>query len=605
MGIGLNTIKFEMIRMLLKNGFFLVSILSCLTQLTFGSHYVSLRGMGQPKYKKKFSHFAYANPVAPKGGHLNLYTASRFTTVHPYTDVGVPPPYINLIYATLMKPARDNLEAAYPYLAESVTIDPMHTSVVFTLRKNAVFHNGEPIQAEDVAFSFSILKKEGPLSLRSLLQHISKVEIVDERTIKFIFQEPNKALAYHLGSLPVFCKKSLLGKDWQKEPSLMGSGPYKIQSYELGNFITYERVKNWWGESIASNKGFYNFDSIKVTYYADSRVGFESFKKGLVDWWRDERISNWYKGYDFEAYRQGKVKKISFAKPYYHGLTGLFMNTRRPHLEDIRVRKALSLLFDFEWLNRARFFNSYKRNTSIFMNSGYGAPQIMTAKERKLAAVYGMDSLEEDEKRTTRSLSIKDDRDRFAKALLLLKEAGWVLQNGTLVSEKTGQPMVLDLVVPSSGHVPLFQHFLGNLKKMGIEVHIKGIDRACYTALERNLEFDLIFHFHPDVVIPGAEQDLFWSSKGVNSLGTFNLSGVSDPIVDDLVSRIKTAENRIELKTYTALLDRLVTLGYYLIPGWVPQKSYIAYWRKLNVLHKDASLYEIDTWWVRTQKKAH
>lgn len=229
----------------------------------------------------------------------------------------------------------------------------------------------------------------------------------------------------------------------------------------------------------------------------------------------------------------------------------------------------------------------------------------MTAKERKLAAVYGMDSLEEDEKRTTRSLSIKDDRDRFAKALLLLKEAGWVLQNGTLVSEKTGQPMVLDLVVPSSGHVPLFQHFLGNLKKMGIEVHIKGIDRACYTALERNLEFDLIFHFHPDVVIPGAEQDLFWSSKGVNSLGTFNLSGVSDPIVDDLVSRIKTAENRIELKTYTALLDRLVTLGYYLIPGWVPQKSYIAYWRKLNVLHKDASLYEIDTWWVRTQKKAH
>jgi microcin C transport system substrate-binding protein len=595
-----------MIRMLLKNSFFLVILLSWLTQLTFGSHYVSLRGMGQPKYKKKFSHFAYANPSAPKGGHLNLYTASRFTTVHPYMDVGVPPPYINLIHATLMKPARDNLEAAYPYLAESVSIDPTSTSVVFTLRKSALFHNGEPIQAEDVAFSFDLLKKEGPLSLKSFLQLVSKVEIIDGRTIRFIFQEPNRDLPYQLGSLPVFCKQSLKGKDWKKESSLIGSGPYKIQSYELGNFITYERIKNWWGESIPSNKGFYNFDEIKVTYYADSRVGFEAFKKGLVDWWRDERISNWYKRYDFEAYHEGKVKKISFSKPFYHGLTGFFMNTRRPPLEDIRVRKALSLVFDFEWLNRARFFNSYKRNTSIFMNSGYGAPRTMSAEEKKLAEAYGMRSPPEEEERAARALTIKNDRERFSKALLLLKEAGWVLRNGVLVSEKTDRPMVLDLVVPSSGHVPLFQHFLGNLKKVGIEAHIKGIDRACYIALERSLEFDLIFHFHPDVVIPGVEQDLFWASRGANTLGTFNLSGVSDPLVDDLVSKIKTAKNISILKTYTALLDRIITLGYYLIPGWVPQKSYVAYWRKLNVLPQDASLYEIDTWWVRTlEHKVH
>ncbi len=450
-----------MVSMLLIKCLFFLGVLSCFGQTATCSYYVSLRGMGQPKYKEKFTHFSYANPSAPKGGHLNIYTPTRFNTLHSYAEMGLPAPYLDLVYATLMKVPRDNLEAAYPYLAESVTVDPSHTFVVFKVRKDGRFHNGEPIQAEDVVFSFELLKKEGLLSFRSLFQAIKEVNILDGHTVKFVFQSPNRDLPYRLAIMPIFSKNSLVGKDWKKETHLIGSGPYKIQSYDFGKFITYERVMNWWGEKLPSHKGFYNFDTFKVTYYAESRVGFEAFKKGLIDWWRDERISNWYKGYDFDSCRQGEVKRISFSKPYYHGLTGFFMNTRRPYLADIRVRKALSLLFDFDWLNKSRFFDSYKRNTSIFMNSGYGAPQKMSVREKKLADSYRANLLKT-LGNPEHSLQIKSDRDRFSKAMSLFESAGWVLQNGTLISQKTGQPMVLDLVIFSSGQVPIVQHFIGN-----------------------------------------------------------------------------------------------------------------------------------------------
>ena len=213
------------------------------------------------------------------------------------------------------------------------------------------------------------------------------------------------------------------------------------------------------------------------------------------------------------------------------------------------------------------------------MNSGYGAPDLL-GKKRMLR-----------------------ERDRIRKSLSLLKEAGWVLKDGNLVSKKTLQPLVIELLVFAPGHVPMFQHFLGSLKKIGIEARIKGSDLSHYTSSLRNLDFDMALHFHPHVAIPGPEQELFWGSQWMDKPSTLNLSGVNDPVVDDLVSKIKKAKSLKDLKTYTALLDRIITLGYYLIPGWTPQKSYLAYWRKLNVIHKDASLYDTDTLWTRALEK--
>ncbi|MFN7662275.1 MAG: extracellular solute-binding protein [Alphaproteobacteria bacterium] len=563
-----------------------VTFLWCAAQADSESHYVALRGMGQPKYKQNFAYFDYVNPCAPKGGHLNLYTSYRFDSLNPYKDMGTPAPHADWVFATLMKSSRDNMDVSYPFVAQYVQVDRDYKFVTFSLRKKAFFHNGDPITAHDVAVSFQVLKRGGKVSWRPWLAQVDRVEILDSHTIKFVFQGSNRDLPYFLGSLPIFSKKDLQKKEWGKQEVMVGSGPYKIKSYHSGKFIIYERIQKWWGENIPCQKGFHNFDEVKVTYYADSRVGFEAFKKGLVDWWKEERISNWHKGYDFKAAQKGQIVKAIFEKPFYHGLTGVFINTRQPHLKDIRVRQALNLLFDFEWLNKTRFFNSYQRNKSIFMNTGYGAGTFLNGDKKGL-----------------KEPPCLKPRDRIQKALGLLKEAGWHLKNGILISKRTKKRFSVDLLVYAPGHRTLFENFVQNLKQVGIEAHFKGGDMASYRQRVRDLDFDLVLHFHPHVVIPGPEQELFWKSTEANKPGTLNLSGVQDRKVDDLVQKIKISHNLQDLKTYTSLLDRLITLGYYLIPGWIPEKSYVAYWKKINVKQANASLYDIDTFWLTEQEK--
>ena len=571
------------------------------------SYYVSLRGMGQPKYKKEFTHFNYANPKAPKGGKLSLSTSRRLDQLNPYVSLGGDSIQTENVFATLMKAPRDNIEVAYPYLAESVLVDPKGMFVTFFLRKKAFFHSGDLITAQDVAFSFHLLKKQGSPQFQSMYQDVRSVRVLTPRAIKFYFQKKNRDLPYMLGALPILSQKSLEGKNFKSESlSLVGSGPYKVGSHRRGKFILYNRTPHWWGEDLPCNKGFHNFDVIKIGWYADSRVGFEAFKRGLVDWWKEERIGNWHMGYDFPAFRQGNVKRTTYAKPFYHGLTGLFINTRRSNLSDWRVRKALNILFNFKWLNKVRFFNSYKRNTSIFMNSGYGSFSPMDTAERDLCRQYDPSLLPCDifegppsEEDTSKGLS----RHHFQRALSLLKEGGWNLEKGHLVHSETKKPMTVDLLVYAVGHVKIFQDFLKNLKRVGIRGRIRGVDLSYYMSCLRKRDFDIILHFHPHVIIPGAEQEVFWSSKWAYSSSGLNLSGVKNPIVDDLVEKIKTTENLERLKTYTALLDRIVRLEYYLIPSWTPQKSYVAYWKKLNVIQNDASLYSPDTWWIRALEK--
>ncbi|MDC0348850.1 extracellular solute-binding protein [Alphaproteobacteria bacterium] len=571
------------------------------------SYYVSLRGMGQPKYKKEFTHFSYANPKAPKGGQINLSTSRRLDQLNPYVSLGGDSIQTENVFATLMKAPRDNIEVAYPYLAESVSVDPNGKFVTFFLRKGASFHSGEPITAQDVAFSFHLLKRQGSPQFQSMYQGVKSVQVLTPYVVKFYFQKKNRDFPYMLGALPILSQKSLEGKNFKSESlSLVGSGPYKVESHTRGKSISYSRIHHWWGEDLPCNKGFHNFDMIKIVWYANSRVGFEAFKRGLVDWWKEERIGNWYMGYDFPAFRQGNVEKKTYTKPFYHGLTGLFINTRRPNLSDWRVRKALNILFNFKWLNKVRFFDSYKRNKSIFMNSGYGSFSSMGAAERDLCRQYEPSllpqgifedpSLEED---TSKGLS----RHHFQKALSLFKEAGWDLEKGQLVHSETKKEMTIDLLVYAPGHVSIFQDFLQNLKRVGIKGRIRGVDLSYYMSCLRKRDFDIVLHFHPHVIIPGAEQEVFWSSKWANSSSGLNLSGVKNPIVDDLVEKIKTTESLKHLKTYTALLDRIIRLEYYLVPSWTPQKSYVAYWKKLSVVQKDASLYSPDTWWIKALEK--
>ncbi len=386
-----------------------------------------------------------------------------------------------------------------------------------------------------------------------------------------------------------------------QQGKLLGSGPYRIHSFERKKMICFERLKDWWARDIPSQKGFYNFDCIQVNHFSDTRVAFEAFKKGTIDWWKDERISNWYKGYDFAAAHDGRVIRKKYKKPFYHGLTALFINTRRAHLKSAHVRQALNLLFNFEWLNRSLFFSQYERNKSIHMNSGFGASYPLSLSERAACREIGISaqSLE-----TKPRFSFKGTAKGFSacqkkEIIGLFEKGGWIFEHGRLLHKDTKQPMKLEILVYAPGHRRIFRNYVDTLKSYGIDAELKGFDLTDYMTCMRKFDYDLVLHFHPHVSIPGKEQSIFWSSRWVDVPGTLNLSGVSSADVDVLTRQIRNCRDPKKLKIYTSLLDHVIGVGYYIIPGWAPPKNRVAYWHKLNMKDTPASLYDTDTAWLR------
>lgn len=564
--------------------------------------------MGTPGYGARFSHFSYANPRAPKGGQLNLSTGKRIEIVNVFSALGVDGNHEHYLFAHLMKVPRDDITIAYPYVARAVEVDPKKMFVVFYLNPNAVFHDQTPIVSDDVQFTFELLKKEGAPRFLQLFENVKQVTTKGRHQVIFRFKKADDDLPFYLAQIPVLSKSSLAGKDFKKtarRAQLLGSGPYRIHSFDRKKWILFERVKDWWAADIPSQKGFYNFDRIKVNHFTDTRVAFEGFKKGVIDWWKDERISNWYNGYNFSAVKKGEVKREKYKKPFYHGLTGLFINTRRSHLKNVHVRQALNLLFNFDWMNRSLFFGQYERNQSIHMNSGFGARYPMSQAERQVCREVGVDpALVEHAPQfsfegTGEGLSAPQKQ----KITDLFRKGGWVFDKGKLRHQKTKKIMHLDILVFAPGHRRIFRNYISVLRRFGIEAELKGFDLTDYMTFLRKCDYDLALHFHPHVSIPGKEQEIFWSSQWVDKPGTLNLSGVSLPSVDLLTEKIKQCRDHKKLKLYTSLLDRLIGVGYYIIPGWAPSENRVAYWSKINMMDMPASLYETDTCWLRKLEK--
>ncbi len=567
--------------------------------------YVCTRGMGVPKYKKGFACFNYANSKAPKKGIVNLYTSRQFDSFNPFIIKGVAPEGMpDLVFARLMKAPLDNGEVAYPYVAEKVKISPDYRSVTFYLNKTAKFQDGSPITAQDVKFSFEVLKKKGVPIYRAWYKGVKGTKTINDSTICFVFEAPSRDLSFLLGKLPILSRAHYQKYNFSegKQPPL-GSGPYKIKSTTKGGDIIYERVKNWWGENLPVNKGHYNFDIIKYVHFATSTVGFESFKKGEIDWWREDRISNWMENYDFPSIEEGLVLQKTFKKPVPHGLNAFFINTRRSHLSDWRVRKALNLLFNFEWLNQAKFHGVYIRNTSIFMNTEFGAKGPITSDQVSFLNSYPKTLLPPEifTKTNFETTNTVDGvgRQNLEEAMKLLKQAGWTLKKDKLRHPKQKEPFSLDIVLYAAGQRKLVENFAKNLEGVGITPHVLVLPLSAYYERFNEFDFDVILNYHPPVFIPGIEQEDFWGSQEAMTPGTLNLSGVEDKVVDGLVKKILESKTIPRLKTYTSLLDRVINAQYYLIPGWVPKDNYVAFSQELKCLGKDASFYEIDTWWKK------
>ena len=573
-------------------------------------HGISMHG--EPKYSEDFKYFDYVNPDAPKGGRLNLYSFGNFDNLNPYILKGIPPSGIELTFDTLMASAKDEPFSEYGLLAESIEVPEDRSYIAFNLRKEAVFHDRTPVTAEDVVFSFNILKEKGNPLYRYYYANVSEVKATSPHRVLFIFDKgvDNRELPLILGQLPVFSAKSWEGKDFASTTltPILGSGPYRISSFEPGRYIVYERDPDYWGKDLPVNKGSYNFSQIRYDFYRDTTVSLEAFKSGVFDLRIENEAKKWGNGYKFPAYDKGLVKKVEFRHHLPSGMQGFVFNTRRDIFKDRKVREALSYAFDFEWSNKHLFYDLYSRTKSYFDNSDMAAKGLPSGDELKLLSLWE-DSLPE-EVFTKEYIPPKTDgkgniRPNLLKAYKLLKEAGWEYKEGKLRNLQ-GDVFKFEIIIDSANAGAwerITLPFVKNLQRLGIEAKVRIIDVTQYQNRINSFDFDMITAIWGQSLSPGNEQRSFWSSSSADQKGSKNYAGIKDVAVDSMIEKIISAKDDKALKAAVRALDRILLWGYYVIPQWHSKVTRIAFWDKFGI-PDEIPLQGVDimTWWYDEEK---
>lgn len=564
------------------------------------------------KYPADFKHFEYVNPNAPKGGTLRLAAPGTFDSLNPFILKGTPDNYISTFtqVSLMTQQSHDERFTQYCLAAESIEVPEDKSWVIFNLRPEAQFHDGTPLRAQDVVFTFHTVKEKGLPHLRSYFQNVRKVEALTPLRVKFTFGETgNMEMPGIVGQMPILSKKYYDTVDFTKTTleAPLGSGPYRVVSVTPGKRVVYERIKNWWGENLPVRKGQYNFDRVQVEYYRDSTVAFEAFKAHQYDYHADGSAKNWHTGYHFPAAQKGWVQKRAFPHESPTALTGFFFNTRRDLFQDRRVREAISLAFDFEWTNKHIFYNAYQRLRSTFTNTGFSADALPTPGELKILEPY-KDKIPGEVFTTVYAPAQSDgsgfDRKNLIKAAALLKEAGYEIRDNRAVHAKTGKPLEFQLFTSSASYAAVSQAFAANLARLGITMRVRLLDEAQFEWRAENFDFDMIILFINPIMSPGNEQRSNWSSAAADQKGSSNIAGVKNPVIDDLVEKVIGATNYQDLLIYARALDRVILWNHYVIPLWTPGKYNIAYWNKFSypkIQPKYAGV-GLLTWWYDDKK---
>jgi microcin C transport system substrate-binding protein len=565
---------------------------------------------GELKYGPGFTHFDYVNPDAPKRGTVRLSAIGTFDNLNPFILKGVAATGLGEVFDTLLEASADEPFSEYGLLAETVVLPADRSWVTFTLRPQARFHNGSPITADDVVWTFETLKTKGHPFYRSYYARVAKAEALGVRTVKFTFSPgDNRELPLIVGQLPVLSKKYWSTRDFEKttlEPPL-GSGPYRVESVQPGRSIVYQRVKDYWGAQLPVRRGRENFDTIRYDYYRDTTVALEAFKAGQYDFREENVAKNWATAYDIPAVRQGLIKKEQIPNQVPTGMQAYVYNTRRPIFQDRRVRQALGYAFDFEWTNKNLFYGSYTRTRSYFSNSelacrGRPSPAELQILEpfrgREPAEVF---SQEYQPPTTDGSGNI---RPNLLAAMRLLTAAGWTVKNMQLVNAQTGAPMAFEILLADPSFERVTLPFAKNLERLGVTASVRSVDTAQYQNRVDNFDFDMTVASWAETLSPGNEQIDYWTSGRADVPGSRNLAGIRDPVVDQLVELVIAAPDRASLIDRTRALDRVLLWGQYVIPQWHIQDFRIAYWAKFD-RPKIGPPYALgfDTWWVDAQKE--
>ena len=594
----------------LAQQFALLGLLCACTLAGAAPHHALTLYDEPPKYPANFKHFEYANPDAPKGGVLRQAGFGSFDSLNPFINKGVSAEDIGLIYDTLTTNSLDEPFTVYGLVAEKIERGPKNDWVRFYLRPQARFHDGQPVTAEDVAFTFETLISQGAPQYRAYYADVDKVVVEGKRQVRFDFKHAgNRELPMILGQLPVLPKHWWAERDFTSgslEPPL-GSGPYRVERVQPGRSISYARVENYWGRDLAVNRGFYNFDRLVFDYYRDNTVALQAFKAGQFDYWLETSAKNWATAYDIPAVHEGRLIKEEIPNYNPTGMQGFIFNIRRPLLQDRRVREALALLFDFEWTNRQLFNGAYFRTHSYFDNSELASSGLPGKDELAvLEPLRGQIPDEVFEKPF--ELPVTDGngiiREQQRRAYQLLTEAGWHVENDRMVDAQ-GKPVKLEFLLVQSEFERVLLPYKRNLADLGVELEIRRVDVSQYVNRLRSRDFDMIVSGFGQSNSPGNEQREYWHSVSADNPGSRNFIGLKDPAIDTLVEQLIAADTRQELITHTRALDRVLLWGHYVVPNWHIKTWRVAYWNHLAhpqvTPRQDIGLM---TWWTRPEEPA-
>jgi microcin C transport system substrate-binding protein len=587
-------------------------------QTADASHGMS--AFGDLKYPRDFPNFDYVNLDAPKGGLFSTVPSSRaynqsyqtFNSLNAFIMKGDGAVGIEQTFTTLMARAGDEPDAMYGLAASSVQISADGLTYRFRMRPEARFHDGVKLTARDAAFSLNILKEKGHPIAQQQMRYFVKAEAPDEATLVVTFA-PDRArdVPLYVAGLPIFSQAYYAKKPFD-ESTLdipLGSGPYKVGRFEVGHFIEYDRVADWWGKDLPVSKGSFNFDTVRYEFYRDRDVAFEGFT-GRNYLYREEFTARvWATRYDFPAVKDGRVKRETLPDDTPSGAQGWFINMRREQFKDSRVRGALIYAFDFEWTNKTIMYGAYQRTSSPFQNSDLMASGLPSADELKLLEPFRghvPDEVFGEPFVPPVSDGSGQDRSMLRKASQLLQDAGWTIKGGKRVSPE-GKPFTLEFLVDEPALQPHHAPYIKNLATLGIDASLRVVDPVQYRSRRDDFDFDLAIERFTMASTPGDALRTFFSSQAAGVKGSYNLSGVVNPALDVLIEKVIAANSRDELRTACHAFDRVFRAGRYWVPQWYRNNHPIAYWDVFGHpanLPKYAGVGVPDLWWSDPAKAA-
>jgi microcin C transport system substrate-binding protein len=567
---------------------------------------------GDLKYPADFKHFDYVNPDAPKGGKASQIGSAGITTFDSFNSFilkGDAAQGMELCFDTLMARAHDEPDSVYGLVAETADVAPDKMSVTFKMRPEAKFADGSPVTADDVVFSFETIKTKGHPALSTPIRDVKSAEALDAHTVRYTFEGSLvRDLPITVATLPILSKTYFATHDFEKttlEP-ILGSGPYKVGPFKAGTYVTYIRRPDYWAKDLPVNRGVNNFDEVRYEYYRDRTLELESLLAGNFDFREEFTSKDWATGYNGPVVKDGRVKLLTLPDERPSGAQGFFINTRRDKFKDPRVREALGLAFDFEWSNKNLFFGLYTRTASYFENSdmkavGPPSPEELALlepfRDKLPAAVFGEPV----------SPPVTDgsgnNRAQLRQAGKLLADAGWA-QTPQGVRNAAGQPLTIEILMDSPSFERIIAPYVKILKSIGIDATMRLVDDAQYERRMKEFDFDLTTQRYALRLTPGIELTNFWGSKAAATNGSYNLAGIADPVLDQLIEKIVEAKSRAELVVATRAADRVLRAGYYWVPQWYKGAHNLAFWDKFSWPEVKPK-YErgaLETWWYDEAK---